>query len=160
MAASRLSQVQWRYRGELDHVSSAIRRRRSFTTHCGQFRRCLGSVRHAAARQTHRKHRALARLARNRHIAAHHPRELPGDGKAKPRAAEALSGRGIGMTAEQQAKLFQDFTQADSLTARRYGGTGLGLAISRKLARMMGGDVTVKSELGKGSVFTVRLPGG
>jgi adenylate cyclase len=67
---------------------------------------------------------------------------------------------GIGMTAEQQAKLFQDFTQADSLTARRYGGTGLGLAISRKLARMMGGDVSVASEPGKGSVFTVRLPGG
>jgi len=71
----------------------------------------------------------------------------------------AVADSGIGMTAEQQAKLFQDFTQADSLTARRYGGTGLGLAISRKLARMMGGDVTVTSELGKGSVFTVRLPG-
>jgi hypothetical protein len=72
----------------------------------------------------------------------------------------AVADNGIGMTAEQQAKLFQDFTQADSLTARRYGGTGLGLAISRKLARMMGGDVTVTSEPGKGSVFTVRLPGG
>jgi len=72
----------------------------------------------------------------------------------------AVADSGIGMTAEQQAKLFQDFTQADSLTARRYGGTGLGLAISRKLARMMGGDVIVTSELGKGSVFTVRLPGG
>jgi signal transduction histidine kinase len=72
----------------------------------------------------------------------------------------AVMDSGIGMTAEQQAKLFQDFTQADSLTARRYGGTGLGLAISRKLARMMGGDVTVTSEMGKGSVFTVRLPGG
>jgi len=71
----------------------------------------------------------------------------------------AVADTGIGMTAEQQAKLFQDFTQADSLTARRYGGTGLGLAISRKLARMMGGDVTVASEPGKGSVFTVRLPG-
>jgi signal transduction histidine kinase len=59
-----------------------------------------------------------------------------------------------------QARLFQDFTQADSLTARRYGGTGLGLALSRKLARMMGGDVIVASEAGKGSVFTVRLPGG
>src|SRR5262249_19997747 len=70
----------------------------------------------------------------------------------------AVADSGIGMTAEQQAKLFQDFTQADSLTARRYGGTGLGLAISRKLARMMGGDVTVTSEPGKGSVFTVRLP--
>jgi GAF domain-containing protein len=72
----------------------------------------------------------------------------------------AVADSGIGMTAEQQAKLFQDFTQADSLTARRYGGTGLGLAISRKLARMMGGDVTVVSETGKGSVFTLRLPGG
>src|SRR5262245_46164071 len=72
----------------------------------------------------------------------------------------AVADSGIGMTAEQQAKLFQDFTQADSLTARRYGGTGLGLAISRKLARMMGGDVTATSEPGKGSVFTVRLPGG
>jgi signal transduction histidine kinase len=72
----------------------------------------------------------------------------------------AVADTGIGMTAEQQAKLFQDFTQADSLTARRYGGTGLGLAISRKLARMMGGDVTVASEPGKGSIFTVRLPGG
>jgi signal transduction histidine kinase len=83
----------------------------------------------------------------------------------------AVADSGIGMTAEQQAKLFQEFTQddsltalfqeftqADSLTARRYGGTGLGLALSRKLARMMGGDVTVTSEPGKGSVFTVRLP--
>ena len=72
----------------------------------------------------------------------------------------AVADSGIGMTAEQQAKLFQDFIQADSLTTRRYGGTGLGLALSRKLARMMGGDVTVMSEPGKGSVFTVRLPGG
>ena len=71
----------------------------------------------------------------------------------------AVADTGIGLTAEQQAKLFQDFTQANSLTARRYGGTGLGLALSRKLARMMGGDVTVASEPGKGSVFTVRLPG-
>jgi signal transduction histidine kinase/putative methionine-R-sulfoxide reductase with GAF domain len=71
----------------------------------------------------------------------------------------AVADTGIGLTAEQRAKLFQEFTQADSLTARRYGGTGLGLALSRKLARMMGGDVTVASEPGKGSVFTVRLPG-
>jgi signal transduction histidine kinase len=71
----------------------------------------------------------------------------------------AVSDTGIGMTPDQQAKLFAEFAQADSLTARRFGGTGLGLAISRKLARMMGGDVTVASEPGKGSVFTVRLPG-
>ena len=49
--------------------------------------------------------------------------------------------------------------QAETTTAQRFGGTGLGLAITRKLARMMGGDVTVTSEHGKGSVFTVRLPG-
>jgi signal transduction histidine kinase len=72
----------------------------------------------------------------------------------------AVSDTGIGMTAEQQAKLFEEFTQADATTAQRFGGTGLGLAITRKLARMMGGDVTVTSEPGKGSVFTVRLPSG
>jgi two-component system NtrC family sensor kinase len=72
----------------------------------------------------------------------------------------AVSDTGIGMTPEQQAKLFEEFSQADRTTAQRYGGTGLGLAITRKLARMMGGDVTVTSELGKGSVFTVRLPSG
>jgi adenylate cyclase len=72
----------------------------------------------------------------------------------------AVADSGIGMTAEQQAKLFAEFTQADASTAQRFGGTGLGLAISRKLARMMGGDVTVASEQGTGSVFTVRLPAG
>jgi signal transduction histidine kinase len=72
----------------------------------------------------------------------------------------AVSDTGIGMTAEQQAKLFEEFSQADAATAQRFGGTGLGLAITRKLARMMGGDVTVASEPGKGSVLTVRLPGG
>jgi signal transduction histidine kinase len=72
----------------------------------------------------------------------------------------AVSDTGIGMTPEQQAKLFEEFTQADASTAQRFGGTGLGLAITRKLARMMGGDVTVASEPGKGSVFTVRLPVG
>ena len=66
---------------------------------------------------------------------------------------------GIRITPEQQAKLFEEFSQADAATAQRFGGTGLGLAITRKLARMMGGDVTVTSEPGKGSVFTVRLPG-
>jgi signal transduction histidine kinase len=71
----------------------------------------------------------------------------------------SVSDTGIGMTPEQQAKLFEEFTQAEATTTQRFGGTGLGLAITRKLARMMGGDVTVASEAGKGSVFTVRLPG-
>ena len=91
------------------------------------------------------------------------------EGEVKLRGAEeqrhdwielSVVDTGIGMTAEQQAKLFEEFTQADATTAQRFGGTGLGLAITRKLARMMGGDVTVTSEPGKGSVFTVRLPGG
>jgi adenylate cyclase len=71
----------------------------------------------------------------------------------------AVADTGIGMTPEQLAKLFQEFSQAEASTAKKYGGTGLGLAIARKLARMMDGDVTVASEPGKGSVFTVRLPG-
>jgi two-component system, NtrC family, sensor kinase len=72
--------------------------------------------------------------------------------------AFAVSDTGIGMTPEQQAKVFEEFSQADATTAQKFGGTGLGLAITRKLARMMGGDVTVTSEPGKGSIFTVRLP--
>jgi signal transduction histidine kinase len=70
----------------------------------------------------------------------------------------AVIDTGIGMAAEQMSRLFEEFTQADSLTARQYGGTGLGLAITRRLCQLMGGDVTVASEPGKGSVFTVRLP--
>jgi len=71
-----------------------------------------------------------------------------------------VSDTGIGMMPEQQAKLFEEFSQADAATAQKFGGTGLGLSITRKLARMMGGDVKVTSEAGKGSVFTVRLPAG
>jgi signal transduction histidine kinase len=66
---------------------------------------------------------------------------------------------GIGMTTEQTSKLFQAFTQADGSTQRKYGGTGLGLALSRKFCVMMGGDINAASEPGKGSTFTMRLPG-
>jgi len=65
---------------------------------------------------------------------------------------------GIGMTPEQVGKLFQAFTQADVRTQAKYGGTGLGLAISRKFCQLMDGDLTLSSEFGKGSTFTVVLP--
>ena len=64
------------------------------------------------------------------------------------------------LTRQQLGKLFQAFTQADVSTSKKYGGTGLGLALSRKFCQLMGGDLTVTSDYGKGSVFTVRLPGG
>ena len=70
----------------------------------------------------------------------------------------AVTDTGIGMTAEQMGELFQEFSQASSGTASKYGGTGLGLAISKRFCQMMGGDITVESEPGRGSTFTIRLP--
>ena len=78
----------------------------------------------------------------------------PGDGVLE----FAVRDTGIGMTPEQVAGLFQRFAQADVSTTRRFGGTGLGLAITRAFCRLLGGDVTVASEEGRGSVFTIRVP--
>jgi signal transduction histidine kinase len=89
--------------------------------------------------------------------------------KYQPRVAQMLildsdflffrvTDTGIGMTQEQQERLFQPFTQADNSTTRKYGGTGLGLTISQRFCQMMGGDIEVISELDCGSTFTAFLP--
>ncbi len=72
----------------------------------------------------------------------------------------AVSDTGIGIDADTLDRLFTNFTQADASIAARYGGTGLGLALSRKLCRLMGGDISVISEPGRGSQFTLRVPAG
>jgi signal transduction histidine kinase len=69
-----------------------------------------------------------------------------------------VSDTGIGMTPEQLGRLFQPFSQAEATTSKKYGGTGLGLVLSRRFCQMMGGDITVESEPGQGTAFTIRLP--
>ena len=78
-------------------------------------------------------------------------------GEGRTRLVFEVSDTGIGLSAEQQARLFQPFAQADTSTTRRFGGTGLGLSIVRRLAQAMGGDVSLQSSPDEGSIFIVRL---
>ena len=94
------------------------------------------------------KPRSDTRTLQRSDVSAHHA----------SRITFRVSDTGIGMTPEQLSRLFEAFSQADASTTRKYGGTGLGLAISRKFCRLMGGDLIVASQPGKGSTFTVTLP--
>lgn len=85
-------------------------------------------------------------------------KRLPGQGADAGKFVFTVSDTGIGMTQEQKTRLFEAFTQGDASTTRQYGGTGLGLSISRHFCRMMGGDITVESEPGKGASFAVSIP--
>jgi signal transduction histidine kinase len=109
-----------------------------------------------------RVRQALLNLASNAVKFTQDGRVTIGATRVSSQTGEAIvlrvSDTGIGMTPEQTAHLFQDFTQADASTTRKYGGTGLGLAISRRFCRMMGGDITVDSAPGQGSTFTITLP--
>jgi CheY-like chemotaxis protein len=84
----------------------------------------------------------------------------PGQAESVEWVCFCVTDTGIGMTPEQMQNLFQAFSQAETSTARDYGGTGLGLAISQRFCQMLGGEISVASEVGKGSTFTVHLPAG
>ena len=85
-------------------------------------------------------------------------REPPPDAVTSQMLRFSVTDTGIGMTPEQQGRLFEAFSQADASTTRKFGGTGLGLAITRRFARLMGGDVTVQSASGEGSTFSMTVP--
>jgi signal transduction histidine kinase len=92
------------------------------------------------------------KFTREGSVSLHISRVEPG------RIAFAVADTGIGIPADKQKIIFDAFQQADGTTARQYGGTGLGLSISRELTRLLGGEIRVQSEPGRGSTFTLVLP--
>ena len=96
-----------------------------------------------------------AKFTKDGRIVMRVAREAGGDGNW---LCLSVRDTGIGIARENLRKLFQNFSQAETSTSSKYGGTGLGLALTQKLCRLMGGDVTVASELGQGSCFTIRIP--
>lgn len=96
-----------------------------------------------------------AKFTQNGNVVLDVRREIANDNEW---AIFSVRDTGIGMTEEQQNKVFDAFTQADESTTRRYGGTGLGLAITKKTCRLLGGDITVSSKVGEGSTFSIRIP--
>jgi len=87
-----------------------------------------------------------------------HLRASLDDGLGRPGIRLEVQDEGIGISEEQQRRLFQPFTQADATTSRKYGGTGLGLSITKRLVELMGGTITLQSEIGKGTSISVLLP--
>jgi len=122
---------------------------------------CPAEVGSMCADQT-RVRQALLNLASNANKFTEHGTVTIGAQRRREEGHDwvtmTVADTGIGMTPEQMGRLFQEFMQADATTTRKYGGTGLGLAISRRFCQMMGGDITVESELDRGSTFTIRLP--
>jgi len=141
-------------------VLSVRARERGITLECGT----LGAIPETIQSDPTRLRQIITNLVGNaikftKHGGVKVVARLVEDGKS-PKLAISVSDTGIGIAAGQLESIFDPFVQADSTTTRRFGGTGLGLAISRRLAEALGGGLTVRSELGKGSIFTFTVDTG